>query len=130
MESCADLCLSVTLLDEQLLVTRDMSPTGTSLKFPSCSQSLRKRGFPWWSVVKTPRFQCRGRGFDPWWGFPSGSNGKESVCNAGDPCSIPGWGRSPGEGLTTHSSILAWRTPWTEGPGGLQSMGSQRVGHD
>jgi len=30
----------------------------------------------------------------------------------------------------THSSILAWRIPWTEGPGGLQSMGSQRVGHD
>ena len=29
-----------------------------------------------------------------------------------------------------HSSILAWRTPWTEEPGGLQSMGSQRVGHD
>ena len=34
------------------------------------------------------------------------------------------------EGLATHSSILAWRIPWTEGPGGLQSMGSQRVGHD
>ena len=31
--------------------------------------------------------------------------------------------------MATHSSILAWRTPWTEGPGGLQSMGSQRVGH-
>ena len=30
----------------------------------------------------------------------------------------------------THSSILAWKTPWTEEPGGLQSMGSQRVGHD
>ena len=32
--------------------------------------------------------------------------------------------------MTTHSSILAWRVPWTEEPGGLQSMGSQRVGHD
>ena len=32
--------------------------------------------------------------------------------------------------MTTHSSILAWRIPWTEEPGGLQSMGSQRVGHD
>ena len=32
--------------------------------------------------------------------------------------------------IATHSSILAWRIPWTEGPGGLQSMGSQRVGHD
>ena len=34
------------------------------------------------------------------------------------------------EGLTTYSSILAWRIPWTEELGGLQSMGSQRVGHD
>ena len=36
----------------------------------------------------------------------------------------------PEEGMATHSSILAWRIPWTEEPGGLQSMGSQRVGHD
>ena len=34
------------------------------------------------------------------------------------------------KGLATHSSILAWRISWTEEPGGLQSMGSQRVGHD
>ena len=34
------------------------------------------------------------------------------------------------EGMPTHSSILAWRIPWREEPGGLQSMGSQRVGHD
>ena len=34
------------------------------------------------------------------------------------------------EGMTTHSSILAWRIPWTEEPGGLQPMGLQRVGHD
>ena len=34
------------------------------------------------------------------------------------------------EGMATHSSMLAWRVPWTEEPGGLQSMGSQRVGHD
>ena len=33
-------------------------------------------------------------------------------------------------GMATHYSILAWRIPWTEEPGGLQSMGSQRVGHD
>ena len=33
-------------------------------------------------------------------------------------------------GIATHSSILAWRIPWTEGPGGLQSVGSQRVGQD
>ena len=34
------------------------------------------------------------------------------------------------EGMATHSSILAWRSPWTEEPGGLQSTGLQRVGHD
>ena len=34
------------------------------------------------------------------------------------------------EGMATHSNILAWRIPWTEEPGGLQSMGLQRVGHD
>ena len=34
------------------------------------------------------------------------------------------------KGMATHSSILAWRIPWTEEPGGLQSMGSQRVGYD
>ena len=36
----------------------------------------------------------------------------------------------PGNGMAAHSSILAWRIPWTEEPGGLQSMGSQRAGHD
>ena len=34
------------------------------------------------------------------------------------------------KGMATHASILAWKIPWTEEPGGLQSMGSQRVGHD
>ena len=34
------------------------------------------------------------------------------------------------KGMATHSSILAWRIPWTEEPGGLQSLGLQRVGHD
>ena len=47
-----------------------------------------------------------------------------------DMCSIPGTGRSPEKGMAAHSSILAWRIPWTEEPGRLQSMGSQRVGHD
>ena len=44
--------------------------------------------------------------------------------------SIPGSERSPGEGKAAHSSILAWKIPWTEEPGSLQSMGSQRVGCD
>ena len=97
-------------------------------------------------------------------GFLNSSVGKESACNAGDPGSIPGsgrsgegigfplqyfwaslvaqtvknlpamweiWVRSLGwgdpleEGMATHSSILVWRIPWTEEPGGLQSMGLQ-----
>ena len=98
-------------------------------------------------------------------GFPDSSVGKESACSAGNPGSIPGLGRFPGEGLgyplqyswaspvaqlvknlpalwetwvqplgwedplekgkATHSSILAWRIPWT-----LSSMGLQRIRHN
>ena len=57
---------------------------------------------------------------------------KNQLANAGDIRDaglIPGLERSPRE-LATHSSILAWRIPWTEEPGRLQSIGSQRVGHD
>ena len=101
--------------------------------------------------------------------FPGSSAGKDSACNAGDPGSIPGSGRSPGEGIgyllqyswaslvaqkvmnpsamletwvlspgwedpleegmATHPSILAWRTPMDRGFGGPQSVGSQRAGH-
>ena len=42
--------------------------------------------------------------------------------------SIPGSGMCPEKGMATRSSILAWRIPWTEEPGGLQSIGLQRVG--
>ena len=41
-----------------------------------------------------------------------------------------GWEDPLEKGMATHSSILAWRIPWLEEPGGLQFMGSQRVGHD
>jgi len=41
-----------------------------------------------------------------------------------------GWEDLLEKGMATHSSILAWRNPWTEEPGGLQPMGSQRVGHN
>ena len=41
-----------------------------------------------------------------------------------------GWEDLLEEGMATHSSVFAWRIPWTEEPGGLQSMGSQRLGHD
>ena len=51
---------------------------------------------------------------------------KNPPANAGDirdASSIPGSGRSPEEGIATHSSILVWRNPWIEEPGGLQSIG-------
>ena len=63
-------------------------------------------------------------------GFPGGSDCEESAYNAET------WLRSLGQEdplekeMATHSSILAWRLPWTEEPGGLQSMGSQRVRQD
>ena len=56
--------------------------------------------------------------------------GKEPTCNVGDVGSVPGWGDPLEEGMATHSSILAWRIPWTEEPGGLQSMGSHGVRHN
>ena len=62
--------------------------------------------------------------------FPGGSDGKASAYNAGDPGSIPGSGRSPGEGNGNPLQYLAWKIPWTEESGGLQSMESQRVRHD
>ena len=55
-------------------------------------------------------------------------SGKESACNVGDQGSVPGLARSPGGGCG-DSSILAWRIPWAEEPGRLQSLGSHRVGH-
>ena len=65
-------------------------------------------------------------------GFPGGSNGNKGT---GLPMRET-WVQSLRqkdtleEEMATHSSILAWRIPWTEEPGGLQSMGSQRVGQD
>ena len=64
-------------------------------------------------------------------GFPGGSDGKEFACNAGDLGLIPGLGRSPRGGLGNplQYSCLG-ESPWTKELRGLQSMGSQRVGHD
>ena len=60
--------------------------------------------------------------------FPGGLEAKESACNAGEQGSIPGSGRSPGEGMATHSSIFVWRILWTDQPGGLQSRGFKEPG--
>ena len=61
-------------------------------------------------------------------GFPDGSDGKESACNAEDPDTIPDLGRSHGKGNGHPLQCLAWRIPRTEKPGELQFIGSQRVG--
>ena len=63
-------------------------------------------------------------------GFPGGSDGKASACNVRNLGSIPGSGNSLEKEMATQPSTLAWKIPWMEEPGKLQSMGSQRVGHD
>ena len=59
-------------------------------------------------------------------GFPGGSDGKESACNAGDPGSIPGSGRSPGEGNGNSLQYSRLENPTAEEPGGLPSLGFSR----
>ena len=63
-------------------------------------------------------------------GFPGGPDGKESACSAGDPGLISGLGRSPAGGYGNSLQYSCLENPWTEEPGGLQSIVSQRVGHD
>ena len=66
-------------------------------------------------------------------GFPGSSVVKNPLANtgeAGDVGLIPGSGRSLEKGMATHSSILGWKIPQREEPGGLQFMGLQRVQHD
>ena len=62
-------------------------------------------------------------------GFPGGSQCKEPACNAGDRVHSLGWENPLEKEMATHSNILAWGILWTEEPSGLQSMGSQRLGH-
>ena len=62
---------------------------------------------------------------------PGGSEGKESACSVGNSRFNPWVGKIPLEKeMATHSNILAWRIPWTEEPGRLQCMRSQRLKHD
>ena len=65
-----------------------------------------------------------------YWGFPSGAMVENPPVMQETWVQLVGWEDPLEKGMTTHSSILAWRIPWTEEPGGLQSMGSQGVGHD
>ena len=74
-------------------------------------------GWPEWIFLCHPQERC-----------PCDSDSKESAHNVGHPGSIPGLGRSPGEGNGSPlQCVLAWKIPWTEEPGGLESMGLQRV---
>ena len=59
-------------------------------------------------------------------GYPGGADGKESACSVGDPGSILGQEDPLEKEMATHSRILAWKIPWTEKPGGLQSTGLQK----
>ena len=90
------------------------------------SQTLLPNSMKWafYSVMLYNRCSNPAIGTGVW---PSG---KEFICNAGDAGLTPGSGRSPGRGHGTHSSVLAWRIPWTEEPGGLQSIRSHRVRQD
>ena len=63
-------------------------------------------------------------------GFPGSSVVKNLTAIVGDAGLISGSGRSPGKEMATHFSILVWKIPWTQEPGGLQFMKAQRVGHD
>ena len=62
-------------------------------------------------------------------GLPGGSDSKELTYSAGDRVRSLGREDPLEKGMATHSSTLAWRIPWTEDPGRLQSMGLQRAGH-
>ena len=75
----------------------------------------------WWMIFDVTTTNC----------FPHGSDNKESTCGLRETwVQSLGWEDPLEEGMATHSSILAWGSPWTEEPGGLQSKGSQRVSHD
>ena len=63
-------------------------------------------------------------------GFLAGSDSKKSAYNAGTWVGSLGWEDPLEKGVAIHSSILAWRISWTEEPGRLLFMGSQRVGHN
>ena len=128
-----------------------VSPTATMSSEYDCPRLQGQEGSLFWSTFKLwfwkrqahlvkNRLQCRrpvwflGRE-DPlptpvFLGFPCGSVGEESTRNAGDWVRSLGWEDPLEKEMAPHSSVLAWRIWWMEEPGGLQSMGLQRVGHD
>ena len=103
-------------------------------------------GFPDSSASKESAYNAGGPRLDSWVGkipwkrnrlptsefmvFPGGSDGKESACSEGDLGLISELDDPLEEGKATHSSVLAWRIPWTEESGGLRFMWLQRVRHN
>ena len=92
------------------VLLQDFLTEGSNTDLPHCRwilYHLSHQGSPLGSpVVKILCFHCRGRGVSPW------------------------LGKTPWREMATHSSFLAWRNPWTEEPGGLQSMESQIDAHN
>ena len=91
----------------------------------------------WWSLLGRLNYQVNHYLYfffffitSTYKGFPGGSVGKESACSAGDQGLISGLGRSSGAGNSNLLLYSCLEIPWAEEPGGLQSMGSQRVGHN
>ena len=80
--------------------------------------------------IRWPKYWSFSFNISPSKGFPGSSDSKVSGCNSGDLGSIAGWENPLEKEMATHSSTLAWKIPWIEEPGGLQSKGLQRVGHD
>ena len=84
-------------------------------------------GGAWWAAAygvaqsrtRLKRLTSSSSSNGKYWGFPGGSDSKESTCNVEDPGLIPGLGDPLEKGMATHSSILAWRILWTQESGGL-----------
>ena len=90
-------------------------------------EDLLEKGATHSSILASPAPK---KGLKEIWGFPGGSDCKASACNAETRVRSLSWEDPLEKEMAIHSSITAWKIPWTEEPGRLQSMGSQRVGHD
>ena len=113
------------------------SPPADPLQIQSSSSSALNTSHPWNLsdmpvATNQPKDALCIQGL-LWWdeGFPGGSEAKNPPAMQETQVQSLGWEESPGEGNSNpNSSVFAWRIPWTEEPGGLQSMGSQRVSHN
>ena len=88
---------------------------------------------PWFNTADSPCFHrdawlfqlCQEKftSSNPWLSFPGGSDGKETLAMQKTQVWFLGWENPLEKGMATYSSILAWRIPWTEEPGGLHPIG-------